>query len=117
MDFGIPSPKVTTTSDLDFDVLVRQDRFGAGFPAVLPESAIKVSNYGSRKARLWRKVYYLEYLRELYRRYVHIILYYWEEICLTQIIIFDMNNYVTCLFSGHTENTIVIIITDATDSH
>ena len=69
MDFGILSPKVTTTSDLDFDILVGQARFGAdNLPAVLPESAIKVSNYGSRKARLWRKVYYLEYLRELYRR-------------------------------------------------
>ena len=72
-DFGIPSPKVTTLSDLDFDILVRQASFGLGstLPAtntVLPESAIKISNPRSRKARLWRKVYYLEYLRELYRR-------------------------------------------------
>ena len=70
LDIGIPSPKVTTTSDLDLDVLLHQDRYNTwnNYPSVLPESAIKVSNYNSRKARLWRKVYYLEYLRELYRR-------------------------------------------------
>ena len=35
---------------------------------ILPESAFVLSNRNSRKARLWRKVYYLEYLRELYKR-------------------------------------------------
>lgn len=70
LDFGSPSPKVTTTSDLDLDFLYGQDSYNENYyPTVLPESTIKVSNYGnSRKARLWRKVYYLEYLRELYRR-------------------------------------------------
>ena len=73
-NYGNPSPKVTTTRDLDLDLLLgRGSTTGYNYkeeyyPAVLPESAIKVSNYNSRKARLWRKVYYLEYLRELYRR-------------------------------------------------
>ena len=71
LNYGNPSPKVTTTRDLDLDLLLGRDRYNYKdeyYPAVLPESAIKVSNYNSRKARLWRKVYYLEYLRELYRR-------------------------------------------------
>jgi len=35
---------------------------------ILPEEAFKLTNGNSRRARLWRKVYYLEYLRELYKR-------------------------------------------------
>ena len=35
---------------------------------ILPEEAFRLSNSNSRRARLWRKVYYLEYLRELYKR-------------------------------------------------
>ena len=37
---------------------------------ILPEEAFKLTNGNSRRARLWRKVYYLEYLRELYKRLV-----------------------------------------------
>ena len=76
-DNGTPSPKVTTSSDLDLDLLLRHYNSNNNnynnfyYPTVLPEAAIKVSNYNSRKARLWRKVYYLEYLRELYRRYLY----------------------------------------------
>merc|ERR1712080_468130 len=46
------------------------DPGGSALPAngVLPEQAVALSNARSRKARLWRKVYYLQYLRELYRR-------------------------------------------------
>ena len=39
---------------------------------ILPEEAFKLTNGNSRRARLWRKVYYLEYLRELYKRLVTI---------------------------------------------
>ena len=79
-DNGTPSPKVTTTSDLDLDLLLRyygnnKNYNNFYYPTVLPEAAIKVSNYNSRKARLWRKVYYLEYLRELYRRYINFTLF------------------------------------------
>jgi len=45
--------------------------FGVGTPTpsgILPEQAVSLANTKSRKARLWRKVYYLQYLRELYRR-------------------------------------------------
>ena len=47
--------------------------FGVGTPTpsgILPEQAVSLANTKSRKARLWRKVYYLQYLRELYRRWV-----------------------------------------------
>jgi len=57
--------------DYDYDVNVNYDRpNGTPTPqlGVLPEQAVALANTKSRKARLWRKVYYLQYLRELYRK-------------------------------------------------
>jgi hypothetical protein len=67
-------PSTPDFFDYDYDVNVNgNSNFGPGgsaLPAngVLPEQAVALSNARSRKARLWRKVYYLQYLRELYRR-------------------------------------------------
>jgi len=62
-------PSTPDFFDYDYDVNVN---FGSGGtptpPGVLPEQAVALANSRSRKARLWRKVYYLQYLRELYRR-------------------------------------------------
>merc|ERR1711935_704658 len=67
-------PIDTSTPDIfdyDYDVNVNYDRpNGTPTPqlGVLPEQAVALANTKSRKARLWRKVYYLQYLRELYRK-------------------------------------------------
>jgi len=67
-------PVDTSTPDIfdyDYDVNVNYDRpNGTPTPqlGVLPEQAVALANTKSRKARLWRKVYYLQYLRELYRK-------------------------------------------------
>ncbi len=58
--------------DYDYDVNLSGSSGSRGTPlpgGILPEQAVALSNSRSRKARLWRKVYYLQYLRELYRRY------------------------------------------------
>jgi len=60
-----------TPDFVDYDYDVNYDRPLSGTPTpvgVLPEQAVALANTKSRKARLWRKVYYLQYLRELYRR-------------------------------------------------
>ena len=65
-------PSTPEFFDYDYDI-----NFGSsgsssvGTPTpsgILPEQAVALANSRSRKARLWRKVYYLQYLRELYRR-------------------------------------------------
>jgi len=64
-------PSTPDIFDYDYDVNVNYDRpNGTPTPqlGVLPEQAVALANTKSRKARLWRKVYYLQYLRELYRR-------------------------------------------------
>jgi len=62
----------STPDFFDYDYDVNVNNFGVGGtptpPGVLPEQAVALANSRSRKARLWRKVYYLQYLRELYRR-------------------------------------------------
>lgn len=63
-------PSTPEFFDYDYDVNVNGFS-SAGTPTpsgVLPEQAVALANSKSRKARLWRKVYYLQYLRELYRR-------------------------------------------------
>jgi len=72
-NFGSLDPSTPDFFDYDYDVNVNgNSNFGPGGSAlpngVLPEQAVALSNARSRKARLWRKVYYLQYLRELYRR-------------------------------------------------
>ena len=76
LSFPYIDPSTPDFFDYDYDVNVNNGNpnFGPGgsnLPAsgVLPEQAVALSNARSRKARLWRKVYYLQYLRELYRRY------------------------------------------------
>jgi len=64
-------PSTPDIFDYDYDVNVNYDRpNGTPTPqlGVLPEQAVALANTKSRKARLWRKVYYLQYLRELYRK-------------------------------------------------
>jgi hypothetical protein len=71
-------PETPEFFDYDYDVNVGSNGndFGSnlgsrGTPlptGILPERAVGLANSRSRKARLWRKVYYLQYLRELYRR-------------------------------------------------
>ena len=63
-------PSTPDVFDYDYDVNVNYDRpVGTPTPVgVLPEQAVALANTKSRKARLWRKVYYLQYLRELYRK-------------------------------------------------
>jgi len=61
----------SSTDFFDYDYDVNYDRPVGGTPTpvgVLPEQAVALANTKSRKARLWRKVYYLQYLRELYRK-------------------------------------------------
>merc|ERR1719219_2743642 len=63
-------PSTPEFFDYDYEVNVNLGQ-GGGTPTppgVLPEQAVALANSRSRKARLWRKVYYLQYLRELYRR-------------------------------------------------
>jgi len=69
--FDPVDPSTPDFIDYDYDVNVNYDRPLGGTPTpvgVLPEQAVALANTKSRKARLWRKVYYLQYLRELYRR-------------------------------------------------
>merc|ERR1712223_1295042 len=69
--FDPVDPATPDFVDYDYDVNVNYDRPLSGTPTpvgVLPEQAVALANTKSRKARLWRKVYYLQYLRELYRR-------------------------------------------------
>ena len=73
--FDPVDPSTPDFFDYDYDVNVNYDRPAVNAapytptPAgVLPEQAVALANTKSRKARLWRKVYYLQYLRELYRR-------------------------------------------------
>jgi len=70
--FDPVDPSTSDFIDYDYDVNVNYDRPLGGTPTtqlgVLPEQAVALANTKSRKARLWRKVYYLQYLRELYRR-------------------------------------------------
>jgi hypothetical protein len=69
-------PETPEFFDYDYDVNVGSSSLGnnvgrGGTPlptGILPERAVGLANSRSRKARLWRKVYYLQYLRELYRR-------------------------------------------------
>jgi len=68
--FDPVDPSTPDFIDYDYDVNVNYDRpLNTPTPVgVLPEQAVALANTKSRKARLWRKVYYLQYLRELYRR-------------------------------------------------
>lgn len=62
-------PSTPEFFDYDYDVNLGGSSSGTPTPSgILPEQAVALSNSRSRKARLWRKVYYLQYLRELYRR-------------------------------------------------
>jgi len=67
--FDQVDPSTPDFFDYDYDINVNYGPGGSPLPTgVLPEQAVALSNSRSRKARLWRKVYYLQYLRELYRR-------------------------------------------------
>ena len=71
--FDQVDPSTPDFFDYDYDINVNYGPGGSPLPTgVLPEQAVALSNSRSRKARLWRKVYYLQYLRELYRRYVSV---------------------------------------------
>ena len=71
--FDQVDPSTPDFFDYDYDINVNYGPGGSPLPTgVLPEQAVALSNSRSRKARLWRKVYYLQYLRELYRRYISV---------------------------------------------
>ena len=81
--FDPVDPSTPDFFDYDYDVNVNYGPGGSPLPnGILPEQAVALSNSRSRKARLWRKVYYLQYLRELYRRY-----------CSIQILMLEYLNY------------------------
>ena len=71
--FNPVTPYTQDFFDYDYDLNVNPSTSSGGAPVpsgILPEQAVALANSRSRKARLWRKVYYLQYLRELYRRCV-----------------------------------------------
>ena len=92
LSFLCLDPSTPDFFDYDYDVNVNgNSNFGPGGSAlpngVLPEQAVALSNARSRKARLWRKVYYLQYLRELYRRYNFLYIYIITKVFLVYILL------------------------------